>query len=70
MGWLKPLLELFSSLAGWFKDKQLLNTGKAEQRAEDTARNSEIKNEQLQAALEKPVDRAELLKRLRDGGGL
>lgn len=71
MGWLKPLLELFSSLAGLFRDKQLLDAGKAEQQAEDTAKNSEIKNEQLQAAMDKPVDRTELLERLRkQNGGL
>lgn len=70
MGWLKPLLELFSALAGLFRDKQLMDAGKAEQRAADTAKNSEIKDDQIKAAMDKPVDRADLLKRLRDGGGL
>lgn len=28
MGWLKPLLSLFSVIAGWFRDKQLLDAGK------------------------------------------
>ena len=70
MSWLKSLLSFLSALAGWLRDRQLIEAGKAEQRAEDTANNSEIKDAQIKAADDRPVDRAELLKRLRDKGGL
>ena len=68
MGWLKPLLELFSALAGLFRDKQLMDAGKAEQRAEDLTKESKAKDEQVKAANDRPTDRDDLVRRRRDNG--
>ena len=66
MTMLKALLSLLSAIAGWFKDKQLIDAGKAQQRAEDQQKTIEVKNEQAKIAVDRPVDRDDLVKRLRD----
>lgn len=34
IGWLKPLLSILSAIAGFFRDKQLLDAGRARERSE------------------------------------
>ena len=34
IGWVKPLLSLLSAVAGFFRDKQLLDAGRAQERSE------------------------------------
>lgn len=66
MGWLKPLLELFSAVAQWFQQKQLFDAGGANQRAKDLEAQDEIRRKQQQAAKDAPSSRSELIDKLRN----
>jgi hypothetical protein len=51
-GWLKPLLGIFASLAAFFRDRQLIEAGKAEKTVE------EIKEVEARVEKAKSVARA------------
>lgn len=69
MGWLRALVSLASAVMQWLRDRQLLEAGKASQRAQDLAKNSEVKDEQLKAEQDRPRNAADLADRLRKPGG-
>lgn len=69
MGWLRALVSLASALINWLRQRQLLEAGKASQRAQDLEKNSEIKDEQIKAEQDRPRDATDLADRLRKPGG-
>lgn len=64
--WLAPVARFFATLLGFVKDALLIKAGKDMQIKADTQKVVEIQNEQLKAALALPVNRDDLIRRLRD----
>ncbi|WP_193183296.1 hypothetical protein [Nisaea sediminum] len=65
---LSAIAEAVAGLARFLTNRQLINAGRAAERADQASRDGKKKDAQIRALLDAPRNRDDIVKRLREGG--